>query len=98
MTAWGASKGEVPPLVAKMAGGRKKRILTEEQRARLIEAGKTGRDALKRWRDQRAQGQDSTQYEAIPIQVGEIDRSGRAKLDIGPVHLGQGDYPRILTV
>ena len=70
MTAWGAFEGKVLPLVAKMAGGRKKRILTEEQRARLIEAGKAGRDALKRWRDQRAQGQDSTPNEAIPIQVG----------------------------
>jgi hypothetical protein len=72
MTAWGASKGEVPPLVAKMAGGRKKRILTEEQRARLIEAGKAGKDALKRWRNQRAQAPDSSQNEAILIQVGGI--------------------------
>jgi hypothetical protein len=32
-----------------MTGGRKKRILTEEQRARLIEAGKAGKDALKSW-------------------------------------------------
>jgi len=57
-------------LVAGMAGGRKKRVLTEEQRARLIEAGKVGRDALKIWRDQRAQAQDSSQKEAIPPQVG----------------------------
>jgi hypothetical protein len=53
-----------------MAGGRKKRILTKEQRARLIKAGKTGRDALKRWRDQRAQGQDLVQNEVIPIHIG----------------------------
>jgi hypothetical protein len=70
MTAWGASKGKVLSLAAKIAGGRKKRILTEDQSARLIEVGKAGRDALKRWRDQRAQGQDSTQNGAIPIQVG----------------------------
>ena len=57
-------------IVAGMAGGRKKRILTEEQRARLIEVGKAGRGALKKWRDQRAQGQDSTKNEAIPMQVG----------------------------
>jgi hypothetical protein len=57
MTAWGASKGKVLSLVAKMAGGRKKWILTEEQRARLIKAAKAGRDALKKWRDQRAQAQ-----------------------------------------
>ncbi len=62
---------ETKPLemVAEMAGGRKKRILTEEQRARLIEVGKAGRDALKIWRDQRAQAQDSTQNEAISPQV-----------------------------
>jgi hypothetical protein len=56
-------------MVAKMAGGRKKRVLTEKQRARLIEAGKAGRDALKRWREQRAQGQDSTQSGAISNQA-----------------------------
>ena len=66
----GASKGKVLSLVAKMAGGRKKRILTEEQRAMLIEVGKAGRDALKRWRDQRAQAQDLTLNEAIPPQAG----------------------------
>jgi hypothetical protein len=71
MTALGASKGKVLSLLAKMTGGPKKRILTEEQRARFIEAGKAGRDALKIWRDQRAQGQDSTQNEAISTQVGE---------------------------
>jgi hypothetical protein len=75
MTAWGASKGKVLPLVAKIAGGLKKRILTEEQRARLIKAGKTGGDALKRWRDQRAQAPDSTSNEANSIQGG--DRPGK---------------------
>ena len=64
------AEAELLNIVAGMAGGRKKRILTEEQRARLIEVGKAGRDALKKWRDQRAQGQDSTQNEAIPMQVG----------------------------
>jgi hypothetical protein len=63
------AKVELLDKVAKMAGGRKKRVLTEEQRVRLVEVGKAGRDALKRWRDQRAQGQDSSQNEAIPIQV-----------------------------
>jgi len=43
--------------VAEMAGARKKRILTEDQRAKLIEAGKPGIDALKKWREQRAQVQ-----------------------------------------
>jgi hypothetical protein len=57
-------------IVARMAGGRKKRILSEEQRARLIEAGKAGRDALKRWRDQRVRGRDSNQDETIPLQAG----------------------------
>ena len=47
--------------VAEMAGARKKRILTEEQRAKLIEAGKPGIDALKKWREQRAQAQESPQ-------------------------------------
>ena len=75
MTDWGAFEGKVLPLVAKIAGGLKKRILTEEQRARLIEAGK---DALKRWRDQRAQAPDSTPNEANSIQGG----------------IGQGRKPR----
>jgi hypothetical protein len=96
-----------------MAGGRKKPILTEEQRARLIEAGKAGRDALKKWRDQRAQGQDLTLNEAIPPKTGG-DWGGREaivlpdrrvglneeqawRLDIGPVHRGQGDFLRFLT-
>jgi hypothetical protein len=69
-------EAELLDIVAGMAGGRKKRILTEEQRSRLIEAGKSGRDALKRWRDQRVQGQDSTQNEAIPIQKKERDQIG----------------------
>lgn len=61
---------ELLEIVTGMAGARKKRILTEEQRAMLIEVGKAGRDALKRWRDQRAQGQDLTLNEAIPPQAG----------------------------
>jgi len=43
--------------VAEMAGGRKRRQLSEDQRAKLIEAGKPGIDALKKWREQRAQVQ-----------------------------------------
>jgi hypothetical protein len=58
MTAWGAFEKEVLPLVAKMARYRKKRILTEEQRARLIET--RGQGCPKKWRDQRAQARDST--------------------------------------
>lgn len=56
-------------IVATLAGARKKRILTEEQRAALIEVGKAGRDALKKWREQRAQVQDLTQIETIPAQA-----------------------------
>ena len=55
--------------MAKMAGGRKKRILTEDQRAKLIEAGKAGRDAIKQWNEHRAQAQDLTLNEAIPPQA-----------------------------
>ena len=66
------AEAELLEIVARMAGGRKKRILTEEQRAMLIEVGKAGRDALKRWRDQRAQAQDLTLNEAIPPQAGDI--------------------------
>lgn len=69
MTAWEAFEKEVLPLVARMAGGRKKRILPEEQRARLIETG-GGRDVLKRWRDQRVQAPDSTPNEVNSIQGG----------------------------
>jgi hypothetical protein len=56
---------EVLALVAGMAGARKRRVLTEEQRDRLLEAGKPGIAALKKWREQRAQGQDSTQNEVF---------------------------------
>lgn len=73
MTAWGASKGEVPPLVAKMAGGPKKRILTEGQRARLIEAG--GQGCPKKWRDQRAQAKIRPQMRRSRSREG--DRPGR---------------------
>lgn len=66
------AEADLLDIVAGMAGGRKKRILTEDQRARLIEAGKSGRDALKKWRDQRAQAQDLTLNEAIPMQVGRF--------------------------
>jgi hypothetical protein len=48
---------ELLATVAEMAGARKKRILTGDQRAKLIEAGKPGIDALKKWREQRAQVQ-----------------------------------------
>jgi hypothetical protein len=58
---------ELLPLVAEMAGARKRRVLTEEQRAKLLESGKSGRDALRKWREQRVQGQDSTQNEAISL-------------------------------
>jgi hypothetical protein len=64
------AEAELLKIVAGMAGGRKRRILTEEQRARLIEAGKAGRDALKRWRDQRVQDQHSTKNEVISPQAG----------------------------
>jgi hypothetical protein len=70
------AEAELLNIVAGLAGGRKKRILTEEQRARLIEAGKAGRDALKRWRDQRVQGQHSTKNEAISPQAGGIAQGG----------------------
>lgn len=65
-----AFQGEVRPLVAEMADARQRQVLIEEQRTKLIEAGKAGRDALKKWHEQRAQGQDSTQNEAIRVQVG----------------------------
>lgn len=47
--------------VAAMAGARKKRILTAEQRAKLIKAGKPGIDALKKWREERTQAQEAPQ-------------------------------------
>ena len=61
---------ELLDIVARMAGGRKKRILTKDQRSRLINAGRSVGMPLKKWRYQRAQAQDSTLNEAIPIQVG----------------------------
>jgi hypothetical protein len=56
---------ELLETVAEMAGARKKRVLTDEQRAALIERGKAGREALKKFHLQRAQAQISTQIEAI---------------------------------
>ncbi len=61
---------ELLSTVAEMAGARKKRILTEEQRAALIERGKAGREALKRWQKQRVQLQNSTQDATIPHPAG----------------------------
>jgi hypothetical protein len=56
---------ELLDTVAELAGGRKKRQLTEEQRAALIERGKAGREALKEFHLQRAQAQKSSQIKAI---------------------------------
>jgi hypothetical protein len=56
-------------IVATLASGRKRRILTEEQRAALIERGKVGREALKKFHMQRVQAQNSTQGATIPTQV-----------------------------
>jgi hypothetical protein len=39
-----------------MAGGRKRRQLSEEHRAKLVEAGKVGREALKKWQKERSKG------------------------------------------
>jgi len=61
---------ELLATVAEMAGARKKRQLSEENRSKLIAAGKVGRDALKKWREQRAQAQDLAQNEAIPTRAG----------------------------
>jgi hypothetical protein len=55
--------------VCELAGGRKKRVLTEEQRVALIERGKSGREALLKYHAQRAQAQNLTQKEAIPTQA-----------------------------
>jgi len=40
--------------VAEMAGDRKKRQLSEDHRAKLIEAGKVGGEALRRWQKERS--------------------------------------------
>jgi hypothetical protein len=73
---------EVLALVAEMAGARKRRVLTEEQRDNLIEAGKSGRDALRKWREQRAQGHDSTQNEAISTQAGCDGQPGGGEVTV----------------
>lgn len=57
--------------VCELAGGRRKRILTEEQRAALIERGKSGREALLKYQKQRAQDRKSVQFEPIPNQAGK---------------------------
>lgn len=52
--------------VAEMADARKRRVLSEEQRAALVERGKAGREALKKWQKERVQAQNLTQIETIP--------------------------------
>lgn len=47
---------ELLATVAEMAGARKKRQLSKEHRAKLIEAGKVGREALKKWQTERSKG------------------------------------------
>jgi len=56
--------------ICELAGGRRKRVLTEEQRAALIERGKSGREALLKYQKQRAQDRISGQFEPIPTQAG----------------------------
>jgi|GEM_PF-2206471 hypothetical protein len=64
---------ELLKIVAEMAGGRKRRQLSAEHRAKLVEAGKAGRAALKKWRAQRVQSQNSTPNEAPGPQAMEND-------------------------
>jgi hypothetical protein len=47
---------ELLATVAEMAGARKRRQLSAEHRAKLIEAGKLGRDALRNWQKERSTG------------------------------------------
>jgi len=54
---------ELLQIVGEMAGARRKRVLSEEQRTALIERGKVGRSALKKWQEQRVQVQNSTPNE-----------------------------------
>jgi hypothetical protein len=53
--------------VAEMAGARKRRQLSEEQRAKLIEAGKKGRAALRIWKNSRVKVGEMAQEEAIAL-------------------------------
>jgi hypothetical protein len=48
-------------MVAEMAGARKKRQLSEEHRSKLIEAGKSGREALKKWQVERSKRDQTDQ-------------------------------------
>jgi hypothetical protein len=47
---------ELLHIVAERAGGRKKRQLSEDHRAKLVEAGKVGREALQKWQKERSKG------------------------------------------
>jgi hypothetical protein len=47
---------ELLELAAELAGARKRRQLSEEHRAKLVEAGKVGREALKKWQKERSKG------------------------------------------
>ncbi|MBM4289161.1 MAG: hypothetical protein FJ135_13660 [Deltaproteobacteria bacterium] len=49
--------------VAEMAGARKRRQLSEEHRAKLIEAGEKGRAALQIWKKSRVQDGEMTREE-----------------------------------
>lgn len=57
-------------VVGQMAGARRKRVLSAEQRVALIEKGKAGREALIKYQKQRVQVRNSTQDATIPPPAG----------------------------
>ena len=52
---------ELLATVAEMAGARKKRQLSEDHRAKLLEAEKVGREALQKWQVERSKGDQTDQ-------------------------------------
>jgi hypothetical protein len=47
---------ELLHIVAERVGARKKRQLSVDHRAKLVEAGKVGREALQKWQKERSKG------------------------------------------
>jgi hypothetical protein len=62
-------------------GAHKKRQLSEAYRARLIEAGKVGREALPKWQKERVQAQNLAPNETILTLVGSWQ--GEASMGAG---------------
>ena len=64
--------------VAAVAGGRRKRKLSDDHRAKLIEAGKVGREALQKWQEERSKG-DQTDPNLNDLPAAMFSQGGQGR-------------------